>query len=161
MATTADLPKCKHRGTLVRPGWYTCAHPQVLTPEGADAETCRICFNAGVFCDKDPIEPKKEVTRSSNRQFWSKPWNLLKSMRDFVADGCRTLSLEDYRARLMVCTYCDKRERNTCSICGCHLNLKARGRAFKCPLDKWPKASDAEGPRLDPSEIERHTDSTQ
>ena len=135
-------PHCRHRGAEVRPGWVVCSHPHVLAPEGADLETCRICFEAGVFFDEHPIADHRQVKRSANRALWSKPWNLVKSMRDFVADGCRTLSLEDYRARLMVCTYCPERDRNTCSICGCHLNLKARGRAFRCPRDRWPPPSD-------------------
>lgn len=114
-----------------------------MAPEGADAEACRVCAQAGVFCDKDPIEVAATKLRTVDRKLWSRPWNLLKSLRDFVGDGCRTLSLEDYQARLMICTHCDQRERNTCAICGCYLSLKARGRAFRCPLDKWPKVTDA------------------
>lgn len=132
------LPQCKHRGAPVRPGWFVCAHPQVMAPEGADAEACRVCAAAGVFCDRDPIVPPKNQVRTHDPRVGSRPWNLLKSLRDFVGDGCRTLSLEQYRERLMICTHCPQRERNTCSICGCHLALKARGRAFKCPLERWP-----------------------
>lgn len=121
-----------------------------MAPEGSDVEACRVCAQAGVFCDKDPIKVETQRLRTVDRKLWSRPWNLLKSLRDFVGDGCRTLSLEDYRARLMICTHCDQRERNTCAICGCYLSLKARGRAFRCPLDKWPRVGDAPAPRDPP-----------
>jgi hypothetical protein len=65
-------------------------------------------------------------------------WNLARSLADFVADGCKTVSEEQYRGRLEICDVCDRRRGNRCLQCGCRLSLKARGRAFKCPLDKWP-----------------------
>lgn len=65
-------------------------------------------------------------------------WNLARSLADFVADGCTTVSDEEYRQRLEVCDTCDQRRGNRCLKCGCRLALKARGRAFQCPLGKWP-----------------------
>ena len=56
-----------------------------------------------------------------------------------LADGCKTLSGEEYRGRLEICDGCDRRKGNRCLECGCKLSLKARGRAFKCPKDKWPE----------------------
>jgi len=43
------------------------------------------------------------------------------------------------RQRLEICDTCDQRRRGRCLKCGCRLRLKARGRAFKCLLGKWPK----------------------
>jgi hypothetical protein len=65
-------------------------------------------------------------------------WNLAASLADFVADRCRTVNEEEYRQRLEICDSCAERRDNRCSKCGCYLALKARGRAFRCPLDKWP-----------------------
>lgn len=65
-------------------------------------------------------------------------WNLAESLAGFVADGCHLVSAEHYRQRLEICDVCDARRDNRCMKCGCRLSLKARGRAFKCPLDKWP-----------------------
>ena len=78
-------------------------------------------------------------------------WNLARSLADFVADGCKTVSEEDYRMRLEICDRCDQRRGNRCLKCGCRLSLKARGRVFKCPLGKWPppagpKESSQQGP---------------
>ena len=66
-------------------------------------------------------------------------WNLARAITDFAADGFKTLSEIDYRQRLETCDPCDRRRGNQCLECGCYLRLKARGRAFDCPLGKWPK----------------------
>lgn len=65
-------------------------------------------------------------------------WNLAQAMSAFVADGFKTLSEDQYRVRLETCDACDRREGSRCTECGCYLRLKARGRAFDCPLGKWP-----------------------
>ena len=65
-------------------------------------------------------------------------WNLARSLADFVADGCKTVTREQYQARLKVCDSCEHRRSNRCMKCGCRLSLKAQGRAFKCPEGKWP-----------------------
>jgi len=67
-------------------------------------------------------------------------WNLATSLADFVADGCKTVSEEQYRERLEICDGCAHRRHNRCMKCGCRLSLKAQGRAFKCPEGKWTAA---------------------
>ncbi|NUQ61893.1 MAG: hypothetical protein HUU20_05370 [Pirellulales bacterium] len=64
-------------------------------------------------------------------------WNLASALAGFVADGCRTVTAEEYRRRLEVCDACGERRGDRCLKCGCRLSLKARGRAFRCPLGKW------------------------
>jgi hypothetical protein len=66
-------------------------------------------------------------------------WNLARALADFLADGCQTLTEEQYRRRLEICDTCDRRRGNRCLVCGCRLALKARGRAFQCPLSQWPE----------------------
>jgi hypothetical protein len=65
-------------------------------------------------------------------------WNLAGALASFVCDGCAMVSREDYEARLAMCDTCDRRDGNWCAQCGCNLSMKARGRAFRCPLGKWP-----------------------
>lgn len=65
-------------------------------------------------------------------------WNLARALAGFVADGCTTVTAEQYRRRLEICDGCERRRGNRCAACGCYLSLKARGRAFTCPLSKWP-----------------------
>jgi peroxiredoxin len=66
-------------------------------------------------------------------------WNLAQAMVEFVADGAKTLTEEQYSHRLEICDTCDRRQGNRCMECGCYLKVKARGRAFKCPVGKWPE----------------------
>jgi hypothetical protein len=68
-----------------------------------------------------------------------KVWNVATALAAFVADSGRTVTAEQYRARLEICDGCDRRRDNKCLECGCSLALKARGRAMKCPLAKWPE----------------------
>jgi hypothetical protein len=65
-------------------------------------------------------------------------WNLARSLADFVADGLKTVAFDEYRRRLEICDGCQFRLDNRCRKCGCRLSLKARGRAFRCPANKWP-----------------------
>ena len=71
-------------------------------------------------------------------------WNLAASLASFVADGCKRVTEQEYKTRLEICDACDQRHGNRCLKCGCRLSLKARGRAFQCPLNKWPPVSSGE-----------------
>jgi hypothetical protein len=55
-----------------------------------------------------------------------------------VGDGFRTVDAARYRERPGACHACDHRRGNRCIECGCWISLKARGRAFTCPLGRWP-----------------------
>ena len=81
-----------------------------------------------------PQSPVPERPPSLARQ----AWNLARSLADFVVDGCKTVTREQYQARLEICDGCDHRRNNRCMKCGCRLSLKAQGRAFQCPEGKWP-----------------------
>ena len=65
-------------------------------------------------------------------------WNLMSSLAAFVADGLQTVPRDEYEARLQICDACEFRLDDRCLQCGCYLSLKAQGRAFTCPLNKWP-----------------------
>jgi len=67
-------------------------------------------------------------------------WNLTKSLASFVSDGCKLVTPLQYSDRLNVCEACDRRENRRCLECGCGIDIKARGRAFECPLEKWAKS---------------------
>ncbi len=76
--------------------------------------------------------------RDSPPRFAQKAWNLAEAVAAFVADGLKTVTPEQYQERLSICDGCDRRRDNVCLECGCRLSVKARGRAFQCPLGKWP-----------------------
>jgi hypothetical protein len=69
-------------------------------------------------------------------------WNLAQALADFLADGCQTVTAEQYRERLEICDACPARRGNRCLVCGCRLSLKARGRVFRCPQGHWPELVD-------------------
>lgn len=93
-------------------------------------------------CGKCPKHkwPEPEDERCEQPGFSARVWNLTKALTAFVADGLKTVTPEQYQERLQICDTCDRRQGGSCLECGCNLALKAKGRAFKCPLGKWPEA---------------------
>jgi len=81
---------------------------------------------------EDPQGNQKEFP-SLNKQVW----NLATSLTTFISDGMKLVSKEVYENRLHVCDSCDRRTANRCTECGCNLSLKAKGRAFTCPIGRW------------------------
>jgi hypothetical protein len=64
--------------------------------------------------------------------------NFTEAAQKYAADGFTNVSKEQYEERLGICSTCEHRTNNSCAICGCGLAAKAAGRAFECPLGKWP-----------------------
>lgn len=65
-----------------------------------------------------------------------------RALVDFVSDGCTLVTHEQYHERLLICQRCIYRGKVRCLKCGCLLVVKARGRAFECPIGKWPAIPD-------------------
>jgi hypothetical protein len=84
-----------------------------------------------------------DPTHRPNPTFPQLVWNLASSVAAFIADGCHTVTREQYQMRLEICSPCEDRQEGACTRCGCNLALKAQGRAFGCPLGKWPDLVDA------------------
>jgi hypothetical protein len=63
--------------------------------------------------------------------------NLFSSVVSFIGDGCALVDDAEYRRRLMICHACDRRVGRRCAECACWIGVKARGRAFHCPLEQW------------------------
>ena len=104
-----------------------------------------VCSNNGIVFSENAIPPIHcicpDTATAKNVSMPSLPkqaWNLATSLAAFVADGCKLVTAEEYAARLAVCDSCEFRRKTRCLKCGCRLALKAKGRAFKCPEDKWP-----------------------
>ena len=137
------LPSCDLRITTDIAGKYFCRHSAVkvsgfLVPGSA----CVSCPVRLIPCDSPRDIPSgEELERLSSEtaspSLVTMAWNFAVAVRDFVADGCTTVSNEVYEHRLEICDECDQRVGHSCKKCGCQLALKARGRAFECPLSKW------------------------
>ncbi|MGA2259475.1 MAG: DUF6171 family protein [Thermoguttaceae bacterium] len=63
--------------------------------------------------------------------------NLFQAAVAFVGDGCALVDDAEYRHSLEICRTCDQRVGERCTACGCWIKVKARGRAFTCPLERW------------------------
>ena len=64
--------------------------------------------------------------------------NLAKSAIKHIASGSNASTKEELESRLEVCTLCDHRKDERCTVCGCFMAKKAAWREEECPLGKWP-----------------------
>ncbi|HEY3969456.1 MAG TPA: DUF6171 family protein [Planctomycetaceae bacterium] len=96
-------------------------------------------YEAGRGPGQNPGVARQAAPDPSAPGILKKMWNVATSLAAFVADGCTTVTTEQYEARLKICDGCQWRSNNSCRKCGCNLALKAHGRAFKCPIGKWPE----------------------
>ncbi|MCA9028874.1 MAG: hypothetical protein KDA86_26965, partial [Planctomycetaceae bacterium] len=70
--------------------------------------------------------------------------NFAKAVAAHVADGAQQADRETLEARLEVCTLCEHRNEDRCTVCGCYLAEKAAWRSSECPLGKWNEARETE-----------------
>jgi hypothetical protein len=135
------LPECDCRAQTEQSDIYFCRHPKVHSRGNlVDDAVCLICSSFATPCPNPiPIQSGRLIDTRQPPPLRIQAWNLAAALTAFVADGFRTVSKEAYEARLNICNRCDERRGTSCLQCGCRLAWKASGRAFKCPLDKWPE----------------------
>ena len=63
--------------------------------------------------------------------------NFSKALAAHVEDGLQKADAADLQHRLEICSLCDQRNGDRCSVCGCYLAEKAVWRSSECPLGKW------------------------
>lgn len=92
------------------------------------------------------------INQAGELSLAKKAWNLTTAVASFVADGFKTVDSTAYQNRLEICESCDRRKGWVCLECGCKIEIKARGRAWDCPLKQWPTVtSDSGGATVDSS----------
>ena len=140
------LPECDYRIDIADSDRIYCRHTAVSAPNNlVPAVACRVCPQRTRTCDDPrpvPSEEELQVALTSQPQMpgvATQAWNIMTAARDFVADGFRTVTAETYQARLSICDECEQRHGDRCLKCGCFLTVKAKGRTFECPLNKWPE----------------------
>ncbi len=84
-----------------------------------------------------PLVPKPEGGTPAFPPLRTQAAGLFDSLAAFVGDGFALVDDAEYRRRLTVSHACDRRVGRRCAECGCWIGVKARGRAFRCPLDRW------------------------
>ena len=133
----AEIPPCEYRSKTDEEAVFYCRHSRVRAP--AHLVTPEICCNCLLRQIKCSPRPERNLTSSPTfPAFYRQAWNAVNAVASFVSDGVRTATKEQYEERLSICESCEARVGNRCRRCGCNLSLKAKGRAFKCPLGKWP-----------------------
>lgn len=82
---------------------------------------------------------RQDVSTNSPGLLW-RIGHFAEAVAGFIADGCQTVTAEQYAERLQICQDCPLQRFGECLICGCNLRAKARMRSEKCPhyLDRWP-----------------------
>ncbi|MCY2966283.1 MAG: hypothetical protein NT069_22065 [Planctomycetota bacterium] len=72
-------------------------------------------------------------------------FEFVKSLAEFVSDGCQLVSRDQYAARLEACQGCEIRNGPVCDRerggCGCRIALKAAAKTWECPHplgSRWP-----------------------
>lgn len=142
------LPPCDYRVELPDTSLYYCRHKSLIAPDNlVDASLCWACRVREQPCPHPRPMPDvlDKLTENSTAapSLPRRAWNLTKALLDFVADGARTVDQTTYEKRLTVCDGCEERQGNSCRQCGCRLGLKARGRAFQCPLGRWEESEES------------------
>ena len=130
------LPTCQHREQTPRRNVYRCLHPVFEERLKVTPSQCRGC-TVQQLSSEEAERVLAESTTQSPPPLVRRLWNLAGALAMFVSDGCRTVDSTEYERRLSICDGCDRRVGNSCLECGCALSIKARGRAFDCPLSRW------------------------
>ena len=133
------LPDCLLRSETDENEVYYCRHSQMHAANNlVTGQICRACTWYDQLCS-NPRPEINELKDDPAPTIGAMAIGLATSAIAFVADGLKVLSEEQTADRLQICATCDENQGNWCRRCGCNLTLKARGRAFECPLDKWPR----------------------
>jgi hypothetical protein len=68
--------------------------------------------------------------------------NLAVAVKDHIKEGSEDATAEELENRLSICSICEFRNNEQCSLCGCFLAKKAKWAEQECPIGKWTKKGD-------------------
>jgi hypothetical protein len=141
----SELPACEWRVDTHLENRCYCRHGAIASVSGIiDRMACRVC---PVRLTNNP-SPRPILSAEQLKKVVDLPptmpsiasqlWNLSRAVKDFIADGMQTVDAAEYSERLTICETCENRLGDRCTRCGCQLTLKAQGRVFQCPDNRWP-----------------------
>jgi hypothetical protein len=83
--------------------------------------------------------PVKPVVIPSLPPLWQQAVNFVQDTVKHVAAGMPTVEIAEFERRLAICAACPRylAESDRCSVCGCHLRLKATRELSVCPENRW------------------------
>jgi hypothetical protein len=126
-------PSCRFQE--IEPGVFVCpvCDSRHVTAPGTDPKRLRSkCRPLRKFMRTGELvvpPPRPTLAR--------KAWSLVKAIGAFVAKP-GFVPFWEYHRRLAICDACPRRNGEHCGACGCNISIKAKGKAWKCPLEKWP-----------------------
>jgi hypothetical protein len=88
-------------------------------------------------CDKRDKKPLPSLG--------TKGKNLFQAAKNYIGDGLKNSTKEEYEDRLAICYECPSRNDKNCGECGCFIEAKAAIRSSECPLAKWPVVDPKKG----------------
>lgn len=135
-----SIPECFHRGPEVRLGFVECSSNWLYPEPSPGGSITRAVRN----CDGCPVANKlnwQEGERPELPSLAVRAVNAAGAAAQFAADAFQCIEPEQHAERMRICDSCEYRNGDFCAQCGCQLSLKARGRAFQCPVGKWPALS--------------------
>lgn len=126
---------------------YPCSSVFISHAAGAASEaTCKVCPFADWTCENKADHPTcKALAEAASRAELPLPptgtqiGGFLASVVRHLVTGLPQATGEVLQARLALCKACDKFRHSDgrCSMCGCHVSIKARWQGERCPDGKW------------------------
>ena len=102
----------------------------------------QVCKNCGFSLEiEGPLFKECTSTAPSFPPLMEQAKNFVGSVVEYVKSGFDDVTDEEHAKRMEICQGCEFFHNGSCQKCGCSCNFKARMRAMKCPLNKWPNDS--------------------
>jgi len=70
------------------------------------------------------------------REMAEADWKMISRYKEAIKKSDR-VSDKEYERRLAICKKCELLNAGTCGACGCYVELRAAGKAGRCPYKKW------------------------
>ena len=117
------------------PEWSVVSHSQVATGDSTRREGNGLTILSSDDRDKPKLPGKIEMAA-----------NFAQAVAEHVANGAAKVDQTILERRLEICTVCEHRNEDRCTVCGCFLAEKAAWRTSDCPLGKWEASDMSEKP---------------
>ena len=77
--------------------------------------------------------------------FLDKVSSVIKDTKRWIFHGAESVTKEEFMRRTKICNECPHfiHKSNTCGICGCWMEVKAKWKTSECPKRKWGNEADS------------------
>lgn len=104
---------------------------------------CQYCQGtSGLSREKEEVYLQIALDKLEGKEpsFIKKVSNFSQALVNHLKSGCESVSDFERDLRQEICNQCEFFDRNksSCRLCGCNLNIKTWWSTSKCPENKWP-----------------------